>query len=101
MSISAWYNQALKEIEDEYKEAEKILNEKRLAKIEALNKERYEKSASCAHKWIHKRSLFYYCGEIYDGHECSECLAVRRPQEKLNKVGHLKKDTKSFYPWFY
>jgi len=91
MSIAEWYNQSLKEIEDEYNQAKKILNEKRLAKIEALDNERYEKAVSCTHKWIHKRSLFYVCGETYDGHECSECLSVRRPREDLNKVGHLNK----------
>lgn len=91
MSIAQWYNKALKEIEDEYDQASKALNEKRLAKIEALDKERYEKAASCTHKWIHKRSLFYFCGETYDGHECSECSSVRRPNEKLNKIGNLKK----------
>jgi hypothetical protein len=92
MSIAQWYNKALKEIKDEYDQASKELNEKRIAKIEELNKEHYEQAASCTHKWIHKRSLFYFCGETYDGHECSECLSVRRSNEKLNKVGNLKKE---------
>ena len=99
MSIAEWYNKALKEIKDEYDQASKALNEKRLAKIEALDKERCEKATSCTHKWIHKRSLFYVCGETYDGHECSECLSVRRPQENLNKIGNLKKDDNRKTSW--
>lgn len=91
MSITDWYKSSFNAIKNEYEKKFKEINEERLSQIKLLDEECDKRRASCSHKWVFVKGLFYFCGETWDGHQCSECLSVRRPNEKLNKIGDLKR----------
>lgn len=88
MTVAEWYNLEMSKIKSKYDDLRNLLIAEQNEAISDLNDQAYEKSMTCIHNWIRKSSLFYFCGDAYDGYECEKCLSLRHLNEKLHKVGH-------------